>query len=247
MSEHRVVARVPERAGCSVRPGSRSGKAGFTLIELLVVIAIIAILAAMLLPALARAQRKAVEINCLSNLKQLGQALQMYADDNEDRLPGPLWNGMQASFDANASEEILFYLHPYLGVPRAPDEPKVLAVAACPGYMRCAPGIHSLSDMEGRICYLLNPNVDPLPGTLVCPFGYPSPQQQPLKRAQLSQYGSLAELFAISDVDKGNVTDPTVGWWSDLPYAPVHGGIRNHLFFDWHAAAVRTVLDTARK
>jgi prepilin-type processing-associated H-X9-DG protein/prepilin-type N-terminal cleavage/methylation domain-containing protein len=62
-------------------------RGAFTLIELLVVIAIIAVLASLLLPALARAKEKGRQAACMSNLRQIGLALRMYAEDNNGWLP----------------------------------------------------------------------------------------------------------------------------------------------------------------
>lgn len=83
---------------------------GFTLIELLVVIAVVAIIAAILFPVFAKAREKARQTSCASNIRQLGLAVQQYVNDNDERMPHPIWSTVNVNWCAGWAGK----LYPYV-------------------------------------------------------------------------------------------------------------------------------------
>jgi prepilin-type N-terminal cleavage/methylation domain-containing protein len=235
----------------------RSFSRAFTLIELLVVIAIIAILAALLLPALAKAKQKAYRANCVSNLKQVGYAIAMYANDNNDFLPGPCWTGMFFTYEASGDPSdpyngsLAGFLTPYLAYPLPTSLVQTAAVVICPASFKVLPHIAPVPPLEEPISYFslsVVTNDPPVGADLVdYPFGRPNtPAAASQKQAAILK---PSDTWVMTDCDLQlllslGLTEAT--YEDYVAVAPVHGSkipaLRNYLYFDWNVASKKTPL-----
>lgn len=214
----------------------------FTLIEMLVVVAILGILAALLLPVLSRAREKSYRVRCAGNLKQLGLAIQLYADDHDDQLPGPMWLGVYENFNNQSLTRLPYYIATYIGLSAPTTTPQNAPLARCPSaalrWAPIVPGTPPMSD-AWPLSYMASPAVTNIGSGIVSrPFGYPSSvlttNELPKRQHEIS---NPALSWALTDVDELNGY-PAASYYFFLPETLAHGDVRNQLCFDWHVAAV---------
>jgi len=151
VSRRDLKTRISER-GLFYPDASAPPCRGFTLIELLVVIAIIAILAGLLLPALSRAKEKSKQTYCSNNLRQMGIATFIFADDNQDQLPPPLYDPDQFPGMGPYNSYLLFGWGGQLGRPAEPKLAVNLGLLYVGNYLR-TPGIFYCPSLRQRKSY----------------------------------------------------------------------------------------------
>ena len=235
----------------STKPNRTRTRLGFTLIELLVVIAIIAILAAILLPTLASAKKKAQGIYCVNNLKQFVTAWLMYASDNRDNVA---WNlrasagavsagGLTGSWANGNQQTPSQAINPALLVTDPPTVPPLLGAYVSKTYKiyKCPADMRTFQDATGAFqqavrsysmnCYVGTPTPDQLEGTSGKIFRKTSDIAHPTDVFVLTEEAP----FSINDgffcFFGGN--NPTTGGWSDCAGA-YHGNSAGVNFADGH-------------
>lgn len=238
---------------------SKYRKTGFTLIELLVVIAIIAILAAMLLPALAKAKTKAQGIQCMSNLKQLQLAWVMYSGDFNDFLPQTGDTGATANSITDGRLSNLIWVHGDMGgsptaTAQGATDPRLIERGTLFPYTKSVKVYKCSADRKQGLAYTgppswqpttrsmaMNSWLNPLPGSTGGTSGRVFRKQSDIN----THAGGPVKLFVTLDENPNTINDgyfliyPNQGTtspttWTDVP-ASYHNKACGFGFADGHA------------
>ena len=216
-------------------------RTAFTLIELLVVIAVIALLLAVLMPALAKVKKQAQATTCLSNLKQIGLAAALYAEDYDTFIP-------RGSLPSGYIWFVQFL--PYLGHVENQGDYRSVDIFRCKSFPRTGNGLYDRPNALQTLCYVINGWTDDSGSSLVEPtklsvFKRPgrtiymadneAGPWRPIIEDQQSREISRLDIWHPGNLPTSNSRHITYG---RRIARERHGKGCNALFLDWHAEHV---------
>jgi len=212
----------------------------------------------MLLPALANAKRRANQVNCISNFKQIALGLRLYTDDNTEWLPpGPHADpigldqsqGCTYNNTRNKRKWLPYYLTTYLAYPPPQAVGNTTSFVAkafiCPGYRAAVPSILAngykpeSDNYDNAYSYSSLRNLTNRDYTIgFLPFGKNTDGLPPHKITEIAQPSTV---WALADFDQQAVANPSSlgSQRYYIPLRPVHGKSRNFFYFDGRAASKR--------
>lgn len=245
-SRSRPVTHI-RRHGLAAEKGASSQPHAFTLVEMLVTVMIVGLLAALLLPVIGKARNSGAQAKGIANLRQIGLAVQTFATENENRLPGPAPLGVLSYYNRagrNSSHAFPAKIAPYLGLPDAATLPTsqdiIVPALEDPGFKITmlvstnAPNFVQnpvLSDepgVEGKKHIFGNIATSGLPAT------------NPLTIFDVVNLGGPSKVWMLTTTDQqlpAKLTNKS-GWIPKLPPAPPYGKSRLRLFVDGHVETV---------
>ncbi len=200
--------------------------------ELLVVVAIVGILAALLLPAMSSALRRAERTEFVGQMRSVGAAMNLYAFDHGGRFVGPLWPGQVAEFDAARDGRLVRDLAPYLGIEAKPA-PYVVPQFLPDAFRKALPGV---APKDIRV-FVMNMSVPAETGTF---NAWGSLAAQPASTPQLRAAlpSTANRVWAMSEAYQTHPRVVTAAWRASTVPKPVYGSRPLALFFDGSVAEV---------
>jgi prepilin-type N-terminal cleavage/methylation domain-containing protein len=227
-----------------VKPMKTTRSQGFTLTEMLVVITIIVVLATLVFTLSSRAINSAQKAVCITNLRGVGNALQICITERNGILPGPLNTGQSALYHpvqarlADKGRSLVNYIGPYMeGVRDSDDQPYLIANYGCPSLMKkvkentvAKPAIlYRLEDRQNK----LMDNATPRPNDISYPWGYDASATP--KRLDAISPQSAGKVRMITEQ---NTTLGVGGWPNGGAPTPAHGKETMAMYWDFSVKPV---------